>query len=42
MGFPMAPREAQLVLSAVGEVAARQMLLEASTFSATDMRVRGF
>ena len=42
LGFPMAPREAQLVLSAVGEVAARQMLLEASTFSATDMRVRGF
>ena len=42
LGFPMAPREAQLVLSAVGEIAARQMLLEASTFSATDMRVRGF
>ena len=42
LGFPMAPREVQLVLSAVGEVAARQMLLEASTFSATDMRVRGF
>ena len=42
LGFPRAPREAQLVLSAVGEVAARQMLLEASTFSATDMRVRGF
>ena len=42
LGFPMAPREAQLVLSVVGEVAARQMLLEASTFSATDMRVRGF
>lgn len=42
LGFPMAPREAQLVASAVGETAARQMLLEASTFSATDMRVRGF
>ncbi|MBX9835599.1 MAG: enoyl-CoA hydratase/isomerase family protein [Burkholderiaceae bacterium] len=42
LGFPMAPREAQLVLSAVGEVVARQMLLEASTFSATDMRLRGF
>lgn len=42
LGFPMAPREAQLVFSAVGEIAARQMLLEASTFSATDMRVRGF
>ncbi|WP_027996033.1 enoyl-CoA hydratase/isomerase family protein [Simplicispira psychrophila] len=42
LGFPMAPREAQLVAGAVGEIAARQMLLEASTFSATDMRVRGF
>lgn len=42
LGFPMAPREAQLVAGAVGELAARQMLLEASTFSATDMRVRGF
>ena len=42
LGFPMAPREAQLVLSAMGEVVARQMLLEASTFSATDMRLRGF
>ena len=42
LGFPMAPREAQLVFAAVGEIAARQMLLEASTFSATDMRVRGF
>ena len=42
LGFPMAPREAQLIASAVGETAARQMLLEASTFSATDMRVRGF
>ena len=42
LGFPMAPREAQLVAHAVGDMAARQMLLEASTFSATDMRVRGF
>ena len=42
LGFPMAPREAQLVLSAMGEVVARQMLLESSTFSATDMRLRGF
>ncbi len=42
LGFPMAPREAQLVAGAVGEVTARQMLLEASTFSAPDMLARGF
>jgi enoyl-CoA hydratase len=34
LGFPMAPREAQLVAGAVGDVTARQMLLEATTFSA--------
>ena len=42
LGFPMAPREAQLVASALGEVTARQMLLEASTFSAAEMQARGF
>src|SRR5699024_6947477 len=42
LGFPMAPREAQLVASAVGEATARQMLLEAATFSAPDMLARGF
>ena len=42
LGFPMAPREAQLVASAVGEITARQMLLEAATFSAPDMLARGF
>ncbi len=42
LGFPMAPREAQLVAGAVGEVVARQMLLEAATFSAADMLARGF
>ena len=42
LGFPMAPREAQLVAGAVGDVAARQMLLEAATFSALDMLARGF
>ncbi len=42
LGFPMAPREAQLVAGAVGEVTARQMLLEAATFSAADMLARGF
>ena len=42
LGFPMAPREAQLVAGAVGDVTARQMLLEASTFSAAEMQARGF
>ncbi|NMM80994.1 enoyl-CoA hydratase [Acidovorax sp. SRB_14] len=42
LGFPMAPREAQLVAGAVGELTARQMLLEAATFSAGDMLARGF
>ena len=42
LGFPMAPREAQLVAGAVGDVTARQMLLEAATFSAGDMLARGF
>ena len=42
LGFPMAPREAQLVAGAVGDVTARQMLLEAATFSAPDMLARGF
>jgi len=42
LGFPMAPREAQLVAGAVGETTARQMLLEAATFSAHDMLARGF
>jgi enoyl-CoA hydratase len=42
LGFPMAPREAQLVAGAVGEVTARHMLLEAATFGADDMLARGF
>jgi enoyl-CoA hydratase/carnithine racemase len=42
LGFPMAPREAQLVAAAVGEVTARQMLLEAATFTAPEMLARGF
>ncbi len=42
LGFPMAPREAQLVAGAVGEVTARQMLLEAATFTAPEMFERGF
>ena len=42
LGFPMAPREAQLVAGAVGEGVARQMLLEAATFSAAQMHAQGF
>lgn len=42
LGFPMAPREAQLVVGAVGELTARQMLLEAATFTAPEMLARGF
>ena len=42
LGFPMAPREAQLVAGAVGDVTARQMLLEAATFTADEMLARGF
>lgn len=42
LGFPMAPREARLVAGAVGDAVARQMLLEAATFSAADMLARGF
>lgn len=42
LGFPMAPREAQLVLSAVGAVSAREMLLEAAVVPADRMLARGF
>lgn len=42
LGFPMAPREAQLVASTVGDATARMMLLEAATFSAPEMLARGF
>ena len=42
LGFPMAPREAALVSSQVGNVTARQMLLEAAVFSAPEMIARGF
>ncbi|MBS0468039.1 MAG: enoyl-CoA hydratase/isomerase family protein [Proteobacteria bacterium] len=42
LGFPMAPREAALVARAVGDVTARQMLLEAASFSAAEMAQRGF
>ena len=42
LGFPMAPREAALVMGAVGELTAREMLLTASALDAQEMKQRGF
>lgn len=42
LGFPMAPREAALVVRELGGATARQMLLEAAVFSAPEMLQRGF
>lgn len=42
LGFPMAPREAALVVRAVGESTARAMLLQAAVFAAPEMLQRGF
>lgn len=42
LGFPMAPREAALVLQAVGELTAREMLLAAAVLDAAEMKRRGF
>jgi enoyl-CoA hydratase/carnithine racemase len=42
LGFPMAPREAALVMRAVGELTAREMLLSAAVLDAGEMRQRGF
>lgn len=42
LGFPMAPREAQLVAHAVGELTAREMLLSAAVLPAHVMQQRGF
>ena len=42
LGFPMAPREAALVINAVGELTAREMLLSASVLDAAQMQQRGF
>ena len=42
LGFPMAPREAQLVASAAGELTAREMLLEGAVLDAPLMLARGF
>jgi enoyl-CoA hydratase/carnithine racemase len=42
LGFPMAPREAQLVAREVGLATARAMLLEAAVLGADEMKARGF
>ncbi len=42
LGFPMAPREAALVMCAVGELTAREMLLTAALLDAAEMKRRGF
>ena len=42
LGFPMAPREAQLVAREVGTLTARAMLMEAAVFDAEAMLARGF
>lgn len=42
LGFPMAPREAALVMRAVGELTAREMLLTAAVLDALEMKQRGF
>ena len=42
LGFPMAPREAQLVARVAGEATARELLLEAAMLDAAEMKSRGF
>lgn len=42
LGFPMADQEARLVVRAVGELTAREMLLSAATLDAAEMKRRGF
>jgi enoyl-CoA hydratase/carnithine racemase len=42
LGFPMAPREAALVVRAVGALTAREMLLSAAILDASQMQRRGF
>ncbi|MDO8283860.1 MAG: enoyl-CoA hydratase-related protein [Rhodoferax sp.] len=42
LGFPMAPREAALVMRVVGELTAREMLLSAAVLDAGEMKQRGF
>lgn len=42
LGFPMAPKELQLVSASVGDHTAKRMLLEAAIFSAHDMAITGW
>ena len=42
LGFPMASKEAEVVIRAVGELTAREMLLEAAVLDAPTMLQRGF
>jgi enoyl-CoA hydratase/carnithine racemase len=42
LGFPMAPREADLVAGAVGDLTAREMLLAARVLDAPTLLARGF
>jgi enoyl-CoA hydratase/carnithine racemase len=42
LGFPMAPREAALLMHSVGELTVREMLLTAAIFDAAEMQRRGF
>ncbi|WP_411884178.1 enoyl-CoA hydratase/isomerase family protein [Polaromonas sp. YR568] len=42
LGFPMAPREAALVMRAAGELTAREILLSAAVLEAAEMKQRGF
>lgn len=42
LGFPMAPREAQLVAAVAGEATLREMLFEAALLDAAEMKSRGF
>ncbi len=42
LGFPMAPREAQLVAAVAGEATVREMLLEGVLLDAREMKARGF
>jgi len=42
LGFPMAPREAALVMREAGALLAREMLLEAAVLGADQMQARGF
>jgi enoyl-CoA hydratase/carnithine racemase len=42
LGFPMAPRELQLVAARAGEASLREMLFEGAQLDAREMKARGF